>query len=169
MQETRVWPLGRKDLPRRKLATTHSSSLGWRIPWTEEPSGLQSMESQGVRHDWACMLTWHWLRTGSRLLILTFYQSLSSINTCKKNSNIQVICLPYLVKTSWGNELAWKCQWCSISLSPLLHSDEDGVVPRHRALPTWAHGLPVLFNRGRELSKALVLNCLIPSALVHQV
>ena len=30
----------------------HSSILAWRIPWTEEPGGLQSMGSQGVRHDW---------------------------------------------------------------------------------------------------------------------
>ena len=32
---------------------THSSILAWRIPWTEEPSGLQSLGLQGVRHDWA--------------------------------------------------------------------------------------------------------------------
>ena len=31
--------------------TTHSSILAWRIPWTEEPGGLQSMGSQRVRHD----------------------------------------------------------------------------------------------------------------------
>ena len=31
---------------------THSSILAWRIPWTEEPGGLQSMGSQRVRHDW---------------------------------------------------------------------------------------------------------------------
>ena len=31
---------------------THSSNLGWRIPWTEEPGGLQSMGSQRVGHDW---------------------------------------------------------------------------------------------------------------------
>ena len=31
---------------------THSSTLSWRIPWTEEPGGLQSMGSQRVRHDW---------------------------------------------------------------------------------------------------------------------
>ena len=30
---------------------THSSVLAWRIPWTEEPGGLQSIGSQGVRHD----------------------------------------------------------------------------------------------------------------------
>ena len=33
--------------------STHSSILGWRIPWTEEPGGLQSMGSQRVGHDWA--------------------------------------------------------------------------------------------------------------------
>ena len=31
----------------------HSSTLAWKIPWTEEPGGLQSMGSQRVRHDWA--------------------------------------------------------------------------------------------------------------------
>ena len=34
-----------------KRMTTHSSILAWRIPWTEEPGGLQSMESQRVGHD----------------------------------------------------------------------------------------------------------------------
>ena len=33
---------------------THSSILAWRIPWTEEPGGLQSMGSQRMRHDGAC-------------------------------------------------------------------------------------------------------------------
>ena len=32
---------------------THSSILAWKIPWTEEPGGLQSIGSQRVRHDWA--------------------------------------------------------------------------------------------------------------------
>jgi len=36
---------------------TQSSILAWRIPWTEEPGGLQSMGSQRVRHDWATSLT----------------------------------------------------------------------------------------------------------------
>ena len=35
----------------------HSSVLAWKIPWTEEPSRLQSMGLQGVRHDWATSLT----------------------------------------------------------------------------------------------------------------
>ena len=32
---------------------THSSILAWKIPWTEEPGGLQSLGSQRVRHNWA--------------------------------------------------------------------------------------------------------------------
>ena len=35
----------------------HSSTLAWKIPWTEEPGGLQSMESPRVRHDWATSLS----------------------------------------------------------------------------------------------------------------
>ena len=45
IQESRVWPLGQED-PLEKGMATHSSILAWRIPWTEEPDGLQSMESQ---------------------------------------------------------------------------------------------------------------------------
>ena len=45
MQETRVQFLGRED-PLEKEMGTHSSILAWRIPWTEEPGGLQSMGSK---------------------------------------------------------------------------------------------------------------------------
>ena len=52
MQETRVRFLGGED-PLEKEMATHSSTLAWKIPWTEEPGGLQSMGLQRVRHDWA--------------------------------------------------------------------------------------------------------------------
>ena len=42
MQETRVWSLGLED-PLEEGMVTHSSILAWRIPWTEEPGGLQSI------------------------------------------------------------------------------------------------------------------------------
>ena len=45
-----VPPLGRED-PLEKDMATHSSILAWRIPWTEEPGGLQSMGLQRVGHD----------------------------------------------------------------------------------------------------------------------
>ena len=50
MQETWVCSLGWEDLLEKGVAT-HSSILNWRIPWTEEPGGLQSMEWQRVGHD----------------------------------------------------------------------------------------------------------------------
>ena len=42
--------LGQED-PLEKEMATHSNILAWRIPWTEEPSGLQSMGSERVRHN----------------------------------------------------------------------------------------------------------------------
>ena len=50
MQETRVRSLGRED-PLEKGMATRSSVLAWRIPWTEEPGGPQSMGKQRVGHD----------------------------------------------------------------------------------------------------------------------
>ena len=50
MQETEARSLSREDAPEKGMAT-HSSILAWRIQWTEEPGGLQSLELQRVRHD----------------------------------------------------------------------------------------------------------------------
>ena len=49
MQETQVQSLGLED-PLEEEMATHSSILAWRIPWTEEPGGLQFVGSQKVRH-----------------------------------------------------------------------------------------------------------------------
>ena len=51
-QKTWARSLGWEDILKKGMAT-HSSILAWRIPWTEEPGGLQSMAAQRVRHDWA--------------------------------------------------------------------------------------------------------------------
>ena len=50
MRDTWVRSLGRED-PLEKEMATCSSILAWRIPWTEEPGGLQSVGSQRVGHD----------------------------------------------------------------------------------------------------------------------
>ena len=50
VQETGIRSVGWED-PLEKEMATHSSILAWKISWTEEPGGLQSMESQRVRHD----------------------------------------------------------------------------------------------------------------------
>ena len=49
MQETQVWEDW--EDPLEKERATHSGTLAWRIPWTEEPGELQSKGSQRVRHD----------------------------------------------------------------------------------------------------------------------
>jgi len=50
MQETQVQSLGQEDLLEKGMAT-RSSILAWRIPWTEEHHGPQSMGLQRIRHD----------------------------------------------------------------------------------------------------------------------
>ena len=54
-QETWVWSLGR-EYPLEKEMTTHSSTLAWKLPWTEDPGRIQSMRSQRVGHDWVTSL-----------------------------------------------------------------------------------------------------------------
>ena len=55
-----------KDRTSEKAMAPHSSILAWKIPWTEEPGGLQSMGSLRVRHDWVTSLSlytfMHWRR-----------------------------------------------------------------------------------------------------------
>ena len=58
MQETLVQSPGQED-PLEKEMATHFSILAWRIPWTEEPGGLQSMGSQRAGYDW--VINFHFL------------------------------------------------------------------------------------------------------------
>ena len=60
-RETWVWSLCQEDSLEKGMVT-HFSILAWRIPWTEEPGGLQSMGSQRVRHDWVINIftSHHW-------------------------------------------------------------------------------------------------------------
>ena len=52
MQETQVWSLGLED-PLEKEMATHSIILAQRIPWTEEPGGLQMASDHRVKREWA--------------------------------------------------------------------------------------------------------------------
>ena len=70
MQETQVGSLGWED-PLEKWMAMHSSTLAWRIPWTEEPGGLQSMGSHSIRHDW---VTNTFIFTFTLLLVHDFKQ-----------------------------------------------------------------------------------------------
>ena len=66
IHSTRYYWLYLLAYPSEKAMAPHSSTLTWKIPWTEEPGGLQSMESLRVGHDWATSLSlftfMHWKR-----------------------------------------------------------------------------------------------------------
>ena len=66
MRKTWVQSLGQED-PLEKEMATHSRTLAWKIPWMEEPGGLQSMGSQRVGHDWASNFTTIQLKAIKRL------------------------------------------------------------------------------------------------------
>ena len=71
MQETQVRSLGQED-PLEKGKATHPSILAWRIQWTEEPGGLQSVGLQRVGHDWATNTTKHYYYLPVRFDSLTW-------------------------------------------------------------------------------------------------
>ena len=69
VQESQFWSLDQED-PLEEEMATHASILDWRIPWTEEPDGLQTMGSQRVGHNWViniqAILKALWLRKEPR-------------------------------------------------------------------------------------------------------
>ena len=79
MRETWVRSLARED-PLEKEMAPHSSTIAWKIPWTQEPGRLHSMGSQRVRHDWTTSLHFTSLQsTGS----IAGTQRLSCSMTCR--------------------------------------------------------------------------------------
>ena len=78
MQEVRVQPLGRDD-PLEEGTATHSSILSWRIPWTEEPGGLQSMGSQRVGHNCAKNFHFQFSSVTQSCLTLCDYMNCSTL------------------------------------------------------------------------------------------
>ena len=80
---TQIWSPGREDPLQQEMAT-HSKILAWKIPWTEEPGGLQFMGLQRVGHDWAkhvCACTHthtHRLNIKNSLTLLFIAHSVSS-------------------------------------------------------------------------------------------
>ena len=80
MEETWVQPLGQEH-PLEKGMATHSSIFAWKILWTEEPGGLQSMRSQKVGHDW--VTTMYFFNTFNNCNLLkhvknVFFKSITS-------------------------------------------------------------------------------------------
>ena len=99
MQGTWVSSLGQKDSLEKEMAT-HFSILAWEIPWTEEPGGLQSMESQRVGHDLGTKQHYHltWGHLPSDFLLCQIFKCLYHLGYCcfitctLKNFNYICIC-----------------------------------------------------------------------------
>ena len=94
-----------------KEMATHSSILAWRIPWTEESGGLQSVGSKRVGHDWA---------TKHALLISNFLQELSKVSV-----------LPFLLLHDRSQHLAISIQM--VIFRTLANSLSKVVIPREVA------------------------------------
>ena len=85
MQETEVQSLGWEDPPEEEMAI-HTAILVWKIPWTEEPSVLQSMGSHRTGHDWVSMK-----------------ESYMHMKTCWHQAKFQLTSMQILIHLFWMN------------------------------------------------------------------
>ena len=101
-QEIQVQSLHQED-PLEKSMATHSNIFAWKIPWTEEPGGLQSMGSQRARHDWTtntfrtlgtyclqnctCALEWILLKASSNFMVNYFMAYFCHFHTFLQRRN----------------------------------------------------------------------------------
>ena len=92
MWVTWVWSLGWED-PLGKEMATHSSILAWRIPWTEEPGGLQSTGSQRVGHDWATSLSFTFIFSSFTIICLVIdFLIYSTWTVCLFKNIVNQVC-----------------------------------------------------------------------------
>ena len=102
IQETQVKSLDRK-YPLEKELATHSSFLAWRIPWTEEPGGLQSQFSSFQLPSRVQLLVTPWTAAFQASLSITNSQSLlklMSVELVMPSSNHLILCCPLLLLPS---------------------------------------------------------------------
>ena len=122
MQETRVQSLGREN-PLEKGMAIHSSILVWKIPWTEELRGLQSMGSKRVRHAWATKSMVIWVKTNH---LGKWGVSCSPGPTKNMEKQSLVSCLQCRRSGfyPWVEKILWRRKWQPISV--FLPGDSHG-------------------------------------------
>ena len=142
MQDSAVQSLGQKD-PLAEGMATHSSILGWKIPWTEEPGGLQSMESWRVGHNWAIKYTWVFIATCG----LSCPEA-CGILSCLTSDQVCVPCSGRQTLNHWTTrEVPQRILSSSCFMSPWLPILSLGWVP---AYPSLDHMLPLCCKGGWE-------------------
>jgi len=114
MWETRIRSLGRED-PLEKEMAIHSSTIAWKIPWTEKLGRLQSMGPQRVGHDWAISLHFHYISEGESKEVLFKIASKLKIPRSKpkklKTHNPEA--MKQLMKETEVAKKKWKDSLCS--------------------------------------------------------
>ena len=113
MQEVQVQSLGWED-PLEEDMATHSSILAWRIPWTEEPGGLQSIGSWRVEHDWNDLVHTH-LKLCDQTS--TFVGSCRKQRSFRKTSGLLTMPKPLTVWTT-KNSGKFVKRWEYLTTSP---------------------------------------------------
>ena len=162
MQETRVWSLGQEG-PLEKEMATHSSILAWKIPWTEEPRGLQCMKSPSR---WARLLK-QWLFSGPLSLIAKVdwpwspgikIVSLAITSGCRSSGSegMYTINLSNNIRWFWMAVPIYTCPLAAVMNGPhnssiSIHWVADWVLPYcdERA---WAQGRNILVRSPAHLS-----------------
>ena len=146
VQETQIWSLGWED-PLEEGMAIHSSILAWRIPWTEETGGLQSMGLRRVGHDWAINTHFQFcqLSKGDHPhQVLGIIQSAEGLNRTKR----------------WRNGKFALSAWTESHL--LLPSDIG-------APDSWAHGLwPELTPPALKVFRLTEYTTVFPGSLAHR-
>ena len=161
MWETQVQSLGQED-PLEKEMATHSSILAWRIPWTEEPDGLQSMGSQRVNYDKVTntltftqsfslflngsysMYSCVWLLSFVLMSVIVIQVSVSVYCVCVLSclSHIQLFVTPWTVAHQAPLSMGFSRQeyWSGLPFLPPGDLPDPGIEPTSLTSPTLTAG-----------------------------
>ena len=129
MQDTWVKSLGGED-PMEKEVATHSSILPWKIPWTDEPGRLQSMELQRVRYNWAHT---HKLINCNNLSQFSSVAQSCPIHCDPMNCSMPGLPVPHQLPESTQTH---------------VHCISDGIQPSHPLLPPFPPNLNLSQHQG---------------------
>ena len=128
--------------------TTHSSILTWRIPWTEKPSGLRSIELQRVGHDWSNLVCTHTVAWNIWKLKLTLDRGVQG-----PWSTLLSVQTPGNQSFPWGHWQAWELSawlWPSLSKHGAPESWPEGMCVDSAGEVDWS-SLPQPASRSLEL------------------
>ena len=145
-------------IPLEKGMATHSSILAWKIPWTEEPSGLQFTGSQRVRHDWATntrtiqctfknvflcsqsiVTCISWLIAGKGDFHLSACSVYSSVNILYQNKEFAAVYYHIQTESSWTGIFRVNITWQNIFDCETFASEKQKNLPPKKNLVLASH------------------------------